>query len=995
MDFISSMMYDLDFLCLQEHHLFQSEFYKFGDLCGKDSTMYAGKSAMDMNVFHRGRKFGGTAIIWKNSLRHSVSQVDTISKRLTAIKVTFNENQALLLFSIYMPCDEGYRGENFNKYQDILSEISTICQRECVTYVCLAGDFNTDFTRSNHQTQELIEFCHAETLAPLTQSSKSSVTCTFDSAVGSNSCIDHIIVTENLAEMLNKYYVIDNINNFSDHTPVIAEFHLECEYLSNSSEQPKPKLAWYKASFRDTNNYKRCLDALLQSKFNDVTTTVLSCRNLQCHNPTHIAQLTALYSYMIDSCLKASWETIPCSGRSKSTNKRAIPGFSEFCKPRRDNALYWHQLWKTQGRPVHGYYAQMRKISRAEYHRSVKMVKRREDQLRSQRMAESYISGNHDNFWKEVRRINRKSKCLPRTVDGLTDPHEISELFARKYEELYNSVNYDKDKVSKLYKEIQTKIVQNDSKLENALFTVEDISKAVKSIKANKSDGYMGLYSDHILQGSDTLFDVLSKLFNSMMLHGCCIGDMLLGTLTPLPKDRRASLSNSDNFRSICLQSVLCKLFDVIIMTREQRQLFTSEMQFGFKSHMSTSVATAVLQETIEYYNQNGGTVYALALDASKAFDRVEFVTLFRKLFDRNLNPLYLRFLMQMYCSQRLRVAFNDKASDWFSISNGVKQGGVLSPTLFSVYIDGMLDTIREKRLGCHVGNNCVGILGYADDVILLSPTVQSLKCMIKVCEEYAKTHCIKFNGRKSQLIVFGKHNLRHSNIYVNGENVPFVKEIKYLGHTLTNNVNDPLVKYVKRDFTSKVNAYLANFSGVTADVKGKLFNQYCMSLYGSNACMLFDQSLVELDVAWRKAIRRVWSLPYRTHCSLLPHISGNMPIRITLYKRFIKHFLNGYNHSNEAVKNVFRSSLYTNSRMHRNVKHIANYCNVSVWTLIKGGVNSVCKLIETVWWKNVQDCDIRIGKQIKELCDMRDDCDEEFLEKQEVLSILEFLCLC
>ena len=65
------------------------------------------------------------------------------------------------------------------------------------------------------------------------------------------------------------------------------------------------------------------------------------------------------------------------------------------------------------------------------------------------------------------------------------------------------------------------------------------------------------------------------------------------------------------------------------------------------------------------------------------------------------------------------------------------------------------------------------------------------------------------------------------------------------------------------------------------------------------------------------------------------------------------------------------------------------------MWTLIKRGVNNACKLIETVLCERVQDCDNRIGIQIKELRDIRDDCDEEFLERQEVLSILEFLCLC
>ncbi len=69
------------------------------------------------------------------------------------------------------------------------------------------------------------------------------------------------------------------------------------------------------------------------------------------------------------------------------------------------------------------------------------------------------------------------------------------------------------------------------------------------------------------------------------------------------------------------------------------------------------------------------------------------------------MNPLYIRLLMSMYINQKLRVTFNGNSSERLNVTNGVQQGGVLSPTLFSVYIDGMLLQLKEPGIGCHIGD--------------------------------------------------------------------------------------------------------------------------------------------------------------------------------------------------------------------------------------------------------------------------------------------------
>ena len=140
--------------------------------------------------------------------------------------------------------------------------------------------------------------------------------------------------------------------------------------------------------------------------------------------------------------------------------------------------------------------------------------------------------------------------------------------------------------------------------------------------------------------------------------------------------------------------------------------------------------------ETIDYYVENNTDCYLLLLDASKAFDRVEYVKLFTILRDRKLCPIVLRLLMNMYINQTIQVRWNNTLSNVSGISNGVKQGGCLSPTLFSLYINALINILRQNNIGCRYGPHYMGVYGYADDISLLCPTVSGMKEMLKT---YAK----------------------------------------------------------------------------------------------------------------------------------------------------------------------------------------------------------------------------------------------------------------
>ena len=111
---------------------------------------------------------------------------------------------------------------------------------------------------------------------------------------------------------------------------------------------------------------------------------------------------------------------------------------------------------------------------------------------------------------------------------------------------------------------------------------------------------------------------LLALIVNNMLVHCFSPNSLLVGTIVPIPKDKRQLLCTSDNFRAITLGNIVAKLFDVIILSKGQNALTTSHLQFGFKQNMSTTHCTYVMMKTISYYNAIESNVYALMLDASK-----------------------------------------------------------------------------------------------------------------------------------------------------------------------------------------------------------------------------------------------------------------------------------------------------------------------------------------------------------------------------------------
>jgi len=143
-------------------------------------------------------------------------------------------------------------------------------------------------------------------------------------------------------------------------------------------------------------------------------------------------------------------------------------------------------------------------------------------------------------------------------------------------------------------------------------------------------------------------------------------------------------------------------------------------------------------------------------------FDRVHYCKLFRLLVKRGSPPAIVRILINLYTVNQVRVLWAGLASDYCAALNGVKQGGVISPILFCIYIDDLLNRLSSSGFGCYVGLDFAGALSYADDIVILAPTHTAMRQLLAICDSYASEFAIIFNADKYKFLVVAP-NKRHA----------------------------------------------------------------------------------------------------------------------------------------------------------------------------------------------------------------------------------------
>ena len=459
------------------------------------------------------------------------------------------------------------------------------------------------------------------------------------------------------------------------------------------------------------------------------------------------------------------------------------------------------------------------------------------------------------------------------SVDGLSDDHEISSNFRDKLSHILNSTDIQETDRNALMSDITCNISASDVK-------EVVIEPHLKKLGKDKSDG-SSVSSNLLILASPMLFSFLSELFTVILRHGYMPETLRDCTLVPIPKPFKDP-TLSDSYRPITLAPNLSKVLERCILSQFGYCFVTSDLQFGFKPGFSTDLCTGVLKNVVSKYLHRKSRVFSCFLDASKAFDRVNHEKFFRLLIRRQVPPA---FLFSWYQSQLFMVRWNKTLSSSFGASNGVRQGGVLSPILFTLYIDELLTRLSRLGIGCYSGHRFAGSLGYADDIALLAPSPSALRILLSECEKFAEEYDLILNAAKTQLICFRsdkKISLPDGVFCFLGHPLGFNNSIVHLGHTLLFNLDDADdISRVASDLCRKSNYLLSTFSSCDLLVKTKLEDSHCLSLYGSVLWNMGNKQIKSLEVIFNNILCRIWKLPRHCHTGILHQIAG-VPVFIT-----------------------------------------------------------------------------------------------------------------
>ncbi len=435
-------------------------------------------------------------------------------------------------------------------------------------------------------------------------------------------------------------------------------------------------------------------------------------------------------------------------------------------------------------------------------------------------MTEAICDNKSRDFFKMMKKLYPKVRVAP-CVDGHVEYKDIANDLAERYDDLYNSVPSDDQLMRKVIDYINSHSGQ--CKEDDRVVSHSDVVDAIKHLKANKSDSYVGLMSNHIIISSENSQSLLGMMISYDLTHAYQPKTVLLATIASIPKDNRGNICDRANYKGITICSSIRKLLDIILIMRYKDKPYTSDMQFAFKERHSTVMCSLVVNEVVHYYINNKSDVYS-CVDVTKAFDSVHHGKLFELLTERKVPAIILRALLDRYQRQNMRTVWTGKFSRQFSSSNGIRQGGIISPVLFCVYMDALLKRHEAECFGCWIGNHYLGLIVYADDRNLLSSSAHGLRRITKICGEVGIECGVQSNPMKTVCILYARKTQKEKpKISLSGTELKLVDTVKHLGNYLDGNMSEHTEVLRKRgDLVQKSTTFWYHWEGVLMPLLGK-----------------------------------------------------------------------------------------------------------------------------------------------------------------------------
>ena len=897
-EYVMNRLNSCNILCLTETWIWPHEVNVISDTIRNHPTTknssqeYTVISKCGMNdraQDYSGRGYGGVAVIVKNNASFSVKEIITASDRIAAAGIYDRyERLVQVVCSAYLPYFDGDKTRLAQYIETIDALQSLIDKYASLAPFKILGDFNTQLPISKKlnkfwykekgftlYSSVLYDFLIHNNLTSADLHFKQNPRYTFFCHTSQKyTWIDHVICNTKDMHLVNKCNIIhEEPENVSDHLPVRIEFTLLLDAIHeqkiNAGYIAQPK--WSNAQKND--------------KYLQITTSKLSQMEKFSIPNTGTENLKEIFNNRFEEINNILTDAASEAGCIPHKTLKPKAYWCPELSALRDKKRIWWSIWVGCNKPRSGIVFDILKDLKKKF----RQLCRKNINAISRKPIDT-LNSHFDNkdmcaFWNKLKSNNHSkisSKLIPKDFENhyrhtmtdngdLTEDQEQTSQYVKTRASKLSCIctdkvytHYKKDCTSCGYKGHASDISNTDLTISES-----SIRSAIKSLKKSPSSGCDGISVNHMFYAlSDPLIKALCELYSAMIATSIIPDIFEVGIIIPILKKATLCSNDPSNYRPITLSSVHSKIVELSLIPEDT----AAETQFGFRKGRGTSTAVSLAHDVVKYMNNHGSSVYVCSLDAQKCFDSIWHDGLFHKLIGK-IPDLHWIFLYKWYKSSKAKVRWEGELSEIFSISKGMRQGSILSPRLFSIFINDLLLQLQSNENGVRLYNFKLNAIAYADDINLFSTTATGLQKLIDTCNSYAKKWRIKFNPAKTKCIQIGKSTLKTPPTWtLDGETVKLSDETTILGVNFMNDMRaESHIKNRIRACNQSVFKFTTSgalYPGLNCKVKTHLWNTInCPVLsYGLETIHISNADLEELKTTQGTVIKRGLGLNKRSH---------------------------------------------------------------------------------------------------------------------------------
>lgn len=282
---------------------------------------------------------------------------------------------------------------------------------------------------------------------------------------------------------------------------------------------------------------------------------------------------------------------------------------------------------------------------------------------------------------------------------------------------------------------------------------MKEIKDAIQKLNSGKTADEHNIKAEIFKNGIDVFTPILQTLFNECVKQKEIPSIFKTGVIHSIPKKGKDP-EKPENHRGITITPTIVKILENILKERYNSHLLKSQssLQFGFTKGVSPGIASILITEASVEAQDLKKPLYVCTLDARKAFDTVSHESLLRKIYLSNLDKSLISLIDCMYQNMFSKVNWKGKLGESFSVLQGTRQGGIISPDLYKIYINDLLKMVEDSEFGMNIGDICITIPTVADDVTLLSTSPDDMKFLMATAKDYADDEKYGLNANKTQI---------------------------------------------------------------------------------------------------------------------------------------------------------------------------------------------------------------------------------------------------